>query len=112
MWFCADKRRTYRAAVDHAARDGDSGREVVALSLQLLVDLSDVSKFVTTLGCGSPGLYQLKNLMLDFVIYGGGTNGLEQGGQVVHKLSGGDLGEEVGAAILDACVGKLPSGLA
>lgn len=47
--------------------------------------------------------------MLDVFVYRSQAICLEQRDQVVHKVAGCDLGEEVGAAILDTGVCQLES---
>ena len=48
--------------------------------------------------------------MLDVFVHRSQAIRFEQGDQVVHKVAGSDLGEEVGAAILDTGVGQLERG--
>ena len=99
--------KTYRATIQHAAGNGDSGRELETLPLQRPVHLPDVSKFVAAFGSRGPGLDELEDLGAHFGVDGAGADCFEKGHQTLHELSGCDLGEEVGAAILDAGVGEL-----
>jgi hypothetical protein len=99
--------KTYRTAVYHAAGNGDTGRELEALSLQGPVHLSQISEFVTALCSGGPGLDEFENFGAHFGDGSTGADSLQQRDQALHKLSGCDLGEEVGATILDAGVGEL-----
>ncbi len=86
---------TYRAAVQHAAGDTDPGRELEALPLQRLVHLADVDELAAAFGGRRPRLGQLEDLGPDFLVDGGGPDGLEQRREVVHELPRGNLGEEV-----------------
>jgi hypothetical protein len=96
-------------AVEHTTRDVLFGGEVIAFALQASVDVVDVAQIVTPLGGRRPRLYQLEHLVLDVVIGGDVRGGLEQRRQVIEELAGSDLLDKVRAAILDTCVGELPS---
>lgn len=98
---------TYCAAINHAARHRDPRRELIALSLQTLVYFADVRQLVPPFCGAGPRLNELENLGFHFGIDGDRANGLEERGQVVHELAGGDLGQEMRPAILHACVCKL-----
>lgn len=102
-----DARYTYSATINHTARHGGPRRELETFPLQGPVCIVDILQVVATFGCGSPGLYQLQNLGSDFDIHGGGTDCVEEGDEIVHELSGGDLDEEMGTAVLDASVRQL-----
>lgn len=82
----------YRAAVNHAARYRNPGRELVAFSLQRPVYLSDVREVVSPLGRTGPGLYKLEDLGSHFRVDGDGANGLQERDQVVHELARGNFG--------------------
>jgi hypothetical protein len=101
---------SYRTAINHAAGHGNLGGELVSISLQRSVHFANVRKFVSTFGCTRPRLYQLKNFALDFGVDSSAANCLEKRHQVVHKLAGGDLGQEMRSTILDTCIGKLDAG--
>lgn len=103
----ANRRQAYRTAVYHAARDGDARGKLEALALQGLVDLPNVSEFVAAFGGGGPGLDELEDLGADLGVDADGADGFEERHQALHELAGGDLGEEMGTAILDAGVGEL-----
>ena len=92
----------YGRAVYHATCDTCAGRKVIAILTKGVVDGAHVGKFVTAFGSGGPALDQLEDLCFNVVIDAG--RGLEDGYQVVHKLTRGHLCKEVGTAILDARV--------
>ncbi len=94
-------------AVDHAAGDCDLGREAEAFSLQAVVHRADIRQLVSSLCRSGPALNEVEDLLLDVLVHCSHAICLEQRDQVVHKLAGCDLGEEVGAAILDAGVCQL-----
>lgn len=98
-----------RTAIDHAAGDGRSRWKLEALSLQCLVCLINILELVSVLGGCSPGLYQLQYLSSNIHVDRRGSNCVKKGDQVVHELPGGNLGEEVVAAILNTCVGQVQS---
>jgi hypothetical protein len=52
-------------------------------------------------------LDELENLGPHFCVYGCGADRLEKRHDALHKFPGCNFGEEVGAAIFDAGVGKL-----
>lgn len=78
----------------------------MAFALQCLIDFFNVAKVGAALGSSSPGLDEFEDLALDVVVDGSSV-GLDQRGQVVDELARGNLGHEVGAAILDARVGEV-----
>lgn len=98
---------TYCTAVDHAAGDSHLGRELVAFALHRLVHFANVAQFVPALCGSSPRLYQLQDLRFDLRVDSSGPDGLQERCQVIHELLGCNLGEEVGAAVLEASIGKL-----
>lgn len=64
------------------------------------------------LSCGRPSLDAFEDLGTNVLIDGSWTDGFQQGDKVVHELSGGNLGEEVLAPILDTGICKLHRKLA
>jgi hypothetical protein len=107
--FCWSK-RTDCAAIEHVARDVLLWGEVEAFALQTVVDVVNVAQVATALCSDSPGLDELEHLVFDVVVGSDVGRGLEQRRQVVHELARRDLLDEVGAAILDACVGEVEGG--
>jgi hypothetical protein len=101
---------THCAAVEHVARDVLLWREVEAFALQTVVDVVDVAQVAAALGGDGPGLDELEHLVLDIVVGGDVGRGLEERRQVVHELARCDLLDEVGAAVLDACIGEIEGG--
>lgn len=98
---------TYGAAVKHTARNVDFWWKSETFLLQSPVYLIDVAQVAAAV-CGScPCLNKLQHLVLDRFIRGHSDGGLQQRGQIVHKLPRGDLGDEVRTAVLDAGVGEL-----
>lgn len=107
-----DDRTTHCAAINHTARDVFSGREAEAFVLEGPVNLIDIDQVGATIGSSCPCLNKLQHLALDSIVWGNGRGRLQQRCQIVHELARGDLGDEVRAAVLDACVGELVSQLA
>ena len=100
-------RITHCAAINHAAGDVLSGRESEAFVLEGAVDLVDIDQVGATIGSSCPCLNKLQHLALDSIVWGNSRGRLQQRRQIVHELARGDLGDEVCAAVLDACVGEL-----
>lgn len=67
---------------------------------------------MASLSCGGPSLDVLKDLVTDVLVDSSRTDGFQQGDEVIHKLSGGNFGEEVLAPILNARICKLHGKLA
>jgi len=97
----------YRTAINHATGDADPGREHKTLPLKRLVDFADIIQLVSALGSRCPRLYQLEDLIADFGVDGGWSDGFQEGDQVVQKLARGNLHEEMGSTILYAGVSEL-----
>lgn len=101
-WPC-----TYRTAVYHATRHGDSWWKMETLSLQSLIDLTDIVQLVTSFGCCGPGLDAFEDLRSNIVVDSGWADGFQQGSQVVHELSRGYFDQKVLSSILDARICEL-----
>lgn len=64
------------------------------------------------LSCGRPSLDVFEDLGTNVLVDGSWTDGFQQGDEVVHELSRGNLGKEVLAPILDAGICELHGKLA
>jgi hypothetical protein len=102
-----DVRITHSTAINHTAGDVFSGREPEALVLEGPIDLVDIDQVGAAIGSSCPCLNELQHLALDSIVWGNRRGGLQQRCQVVHELARGDLGDEVCATVLDACVCEL-----
>lgn len=98
---------THCRTVKHAACNVDLWWKVEAFPLEILVDLTNVYQVRTTLCGGGPGLDEIENLLLDVFVQSSTSVGFEERGKIVHKLPRGNLGHEVGAAILGTRVGEV-----
>jgi hypothetical protein len=97
----------YSAAIYHAASNRSLWRELVAVSLQTLVDLPNIGQVMAPFCGHGPGLDKLENFAFHFGVYRDGANGLQQGHEVVHKLSRGYFFQKMISAILDASICQL-----
>lgn len=98
---------TYRTAVNHAARHRHPRWKLESFSLQGSVHLANIIQLVSAFGGSGPVLDQLQDLGANIVVDRSWTDGFEQRDEIIHELFGGDLGEEMLAAIFDASVCKL-----
>lgn len=58
-------------------------------------------------GSRCPSLYQFEHLGPHLQVDGSWSGGFQERDKIIHEFPGGDLGEEMGAAILDAGICKL-----
>lgn len=95
---------THGVGVEDTAGHYDFGRKSEAFSLQLSVDLTYVAQLEPPLCRSRPGLNQIEDLGSDVFIQRRCGVGLQEGGEIVHKLARSYLFDEMRTPILDTCV--------
>jgi len=77
------------------------------LSLKVPVYLANIIQVRSAFRSYCPSLDNFEDFTLDVVVDSGWSVCFEKGGQVVHKLAGGDLYDKVLATILEARICEL-----
>lgn len=106
---CGEEKGTYRTAFQHTTADLRARGEPKPLVLQSAIGLPQITQIHATLGGHGPVLDEFQHLVLDVGVEQGAFR-LEQGDEIVHELAGGDLGQEVGAAVFHAGICQLDGG--